>query len=126
MRKPAFAGTVCRAGSGQGILAHFLIQYKDQRGQVRGRVANLAWPSDQGQVARLRRFVPEQSDQPPRTVTPQGDSTSARKMIDDEISSIVWELLPDRQSRVGLQITLLGIASLNSSSSLGYGNVITS
>jgi len=110
VRKPAFAGTVCRAGSGQGILAHFLIQYKDQRGQVRGRVANLAWPSDQGQVARLRRFVPEQCDQPPLTVTEQDDPVIARKMIDDEISSIVWELLPDRQSRVGLQIIPLGLA----------------
>jgi len=110
VRKPSFAGTVCQVGSAQGILAHFLIQYKDQRGQVRGRVANLAWPSDQGQVARLRRFVPAQCDQPPRTATEQDDSVTARKMIDDEISSIVWELLPDRQSRVGLQITLLGLA----------------
>jgi hypothetical protein len=106
VRQPDFRGEVCAFGQGESVKAQFLVHRKDERGRLHGNVFNLRWTKSTGEVDLDRRFeIPtkhERSDQ-------ATDFPAVRQQIEQSLQQEIIAWLPDRQSRAGLQIGLVGL-----------------
>jgi superfamily II DNA/RNA helicase len=105
-RQPTFPGFVSGALSGGSIHAHYLVQRRAEKGQLQGRVFNLAYDPGNDEIKVLRRFDYGASK---ADKTEGSDSSKARERIEAALQNAIIEWLPDRQSRAGLQITLVGV-----------------
>ncbi|MBI4455140.1 MAG: DEAD/DEAH box helicase family protein [Acidobacteria bacterium] len=106
VRQPDFQGEVCAFGSGKVVKTQFLVQRRDERGRLHGKVFNLVWTRSNGQVEMDRRFdVPAKIDGNDGTL----DFPAVRQQVEEALQAEIIAWLPDRQSRAGLQITLAGL-----------------
>ncbi|MBM4322262.1 MAG: helicase [Deltaproteobacteria bacterium] len=108
VRKPGFQGGICGAGEVKYIYAHYLVQYKDSNGHLKGRTFNFLYNTETRDVKSLRRFEPLRVNGEKRN-RGHVDFSNAREGIEAALQNAIIEWLPDRQSRAGLQISLLGL-----------------
>ena len=110
LRKPAFQGSVSGKVGAQFIYAHYLVQYRTAPNQLQGRVFNYVYDSQTKEVRILNRF--EVGNGMETCGAKEGpDISNARERIESALQNGILEWLPDRQSRAGLQITLIGLHS---------------
>jgi len=112
VRKPGFQGGICGTGEAKYIYAHYLVQYKDSNGHLKGRTFNLLYSTKTREVKSLKRFEPlkvacEKKDRN------HIDVSKTREGIEAALQNAIIEWLPDRQSRTGLQISLVGLHGAN-------------
>ena len=110
VRKPRVQGNVVTKEGARSIYAHYLAQYKDSNGHLKGRTFNLLYNIETREVKSLKRFEPfkptgENQDRD------HIDLSKAREGIEAALQNAIIEWLPDRQSRAGLQISLVGLHS---------------
>ena len=108
VRKPGFQGGICGTGEAKYIYAHYLVQYKDSNGHLKGRTFNFLYSTETREVKSLKRFEPlkvacEKKDRD------HIDLSKDREGIEAALQNAIIEWLPDRQSRAGLQISLVGL-----------------
>lgn len=95
---------------GKSVYAHYLVQYRTATGQLQGRLFNFVYDSLTNKVRNLSRF--EGGNGTGKGGAKEGQVISkARELIESALQSAILEWLPDRQSRAGLQITLIGLHS---------------
>jgi SNF2 family DNA or RNA helicase len=108
VRKPGFQGGICGTGEAKYIYAHYLVQYKDSNGHLKERTFNLLYSAETREVKSLKRFEPLkvacEKDERDHI-----DFSKAREGIEAALQNAIIEWLPDRQSRAGLQISLVGL-----------------
>jgi hypothetical protein len=111
VRKPAFQGNIWRDDEGGAVWSHYLVQYKDINGHMKGRAFNFAYDMRTKEVKGLGRFeIPERpSKGDGENASDQADILKAREAIEATLQSAIIDWLPDRQSRSGLQISLVGL-----------------
>jgi hypothetical protein len=106
VRKPGFQGKISGVEGGGSVYAHYVVQRKSSAGHLQGRVYNFLYDPGSEEVKALRRFelceMPGTRDKPP-------DVSKARDRIEAVLKSAMIEWLPDRQSRTGLQVHLVGL-----------------
>ena len=108
IRKPQFEGSVFGANNFKKIYAHYLVQRRDEKGYLKGRLFNLCYDVQEGRVYSRHRFDPprkENGDANPTNIDFNGVKERIEAALRQEI--ITW--LPERQARAGLQITLVGL-----------------
>ena len=106
VRQPDFRGELCSFGPGKSVKAQFLVQRRDERGRLHGKVFNLRLIRSSGQVDLDRRFdLPTKKDGTDGTL----DFPAIRRQIEESLQAEIIAWLPDRQSRAGLQIGLVGL-----------------
>jgi tRNA U34 5-carboxymethylaminomethyl modifying GTPase MnmE/TrmE len=111
LRKPAFQGSVSgRLGEGS-VYAHYLVQHRSVTGQLQGRVFNFVYDSLANEVRTLPRFEVENGMGTDDDKDAQ-DISNARERIETALQNAIIEWLPDRQSRAGLQVSLIGLHSI--------------
>jgi hypothetical protein len=77
-----------------------------KRGRLHGKVFNLRWTKSSAQVDLDRRFdIPTKKEGSDGAI----DFPAVRQQIDQALQQEVIAWLPDRQSRAGLQIGLVGL-----------------
>jgi hypothetical protein len=108
VRKPGFQGGICGTGEAKSIYAHYLVQYKDSNGHLKGRTFNFLYSTETREVKSLRRFEPLKVARGKKN-REQIDFSKAREGIEAALQNAIIEWLPDRQSRAGLQISLVGL-----------------
>ena len=104
--KPEFQGSVFGNGTSNMIQAHYLVQYKNAKGHLQGRVFNFSYESKTGKLTRLNRFMPFKTLSPQHV---QNGLDRARKKMEGALQQALIEWLPDRKSRATLQISLIGV-----------------
>jgi hypothetical protein len=109
VRSPAFEGAVSGAGSGSSVMAHYLVQRRDERGHQKGRLFSFLYDGAKDEVRTICRF-----DSPGGSGTGNEgiDATRARERIQATLQDGIMKWLPDRQSRAGLQVSLVGLMHL--------------
>ena len=110
LRQPAFQGSVSGKLGGASIHAHYLVQYRSATGQLQGRLFNFVYDSLTNKVSTLGRFEAGNGMET-EIAKESSDISSARQSIESALQNAIMEWLPDRQSRAGLQITLIGLHS---------------
>src|SRR4030067_2140311 len=58
VRKPGFQGGICGTGEAKYIYAHYIVQYKDSNGHLKGRTFNLLYSTETRKVKSLKSFAP--------------------------------------------------------------------
>ncbi len=106
-RNPGFEGAVSGLGEGKSVMAHYLVQRRDERGHQKGRTFHFVYDSTRDEVRKLHRleFGGEQVAASRHT-----DISHARERIEAALQDAIMQWLPDRQSRAGLQISLTGVS----------------
>jgi hypothetical protein len=106
-RNPGFEGAVSGTGTGRSVMAHYLVQRRDERGHQKGRVFNFVYDATRDEVRALSRF-----DFGEGKLAGNGhiDIPPARERIEAALQDATMQWLPDRQSRAGLQISLTGVS----------------
>jgi SNF2 family DNA or RNA helicase len=108
VRKPGFQGGICGTGEAKYIYAHYLVQYQDSNGHMKGRTLNFLCDTETKEVKILKRFEPlKVAGQ--RKDRDHIDFSKAREGIEAALQNAIIEWLPDRQSRAGLHISLVGL-----------------
>lgn len=110
VRKPQFQGSVWGNKSIKKICAHYLVQRRDERGHMKGRLFNLCYDVKGKKVYSQKRFdfpEKEKGDEPPINL----DINDAKQGIEAAIQQEIITWLPERQARAGLQISLVGLHS---------------
>ncbi|MBU1206360.1 MAG: DEAD/DEAH box helicase family protein [Proteobacteria bacterium] len=105
-RQPVLPGNVSGAASGNKICAHYLVQHRTPAGQLQGRTFNFQYNAQTSEVLSLRRFELYAAE---KSEADLGDFQKAQEGIEAALQNAIIEWLPDRQSRAGLQISLLGL-----------------
>jgi hypothetical protein len=106
-RSPGFEGSVSGAGTEKSVMAHYLVQRRDERGHQRGRVFHFVYDSNRDEVRALSRLDLGHD----RLIgSIHTDVSHARERIEAALQNAVMQWLPDRQSRAGLQVSLTGIS----------------
>jgi hypothetical protein len=108
LRQPAFQGSVSGMFGGNSVYARYLVQYRISTGQLQGRLFNFVYDPLTNEVKTLNRF--EASNGMGTGGAKEGpDIADARERIETALQNAIIEWLPDRQSRAGLQISLIGL-----------------
>ncbi len=108
LRQPAFQGSVSGKSGGVSIHAHYLVQYRTPTARLQGRLFNFVYDSLTKEVKIVTRF--EVGNGKELGGDKDGvDISIARHHIETALQNAIIEWLPDRQSRAGLQISLLGL-----------------
>ena len=107
IRKPGFDGSVLGKTGGTFIYAHYLVQYRDQKGHQKGRTFNFLYDAQSGKVKSLKRFPT--LNRPNTSTDNYSETSKARDRIEAALQNALIEWLPDRQSRAGLQVSLVGV-----------------
>jgi hypothetical protein len=111
LRQPSFQGSVSGKLGGVSIHAHYLVQYRTPMGRLQGRLFNFVYDSLAKEVRTLSRF--EGGNGTGTDGAKEGQSISnAREGIETALQNAIIEWLPDRQSRAGLQVSLIGLHSI--------------
>jgi hypothetical protein len=108
VRKPEFGGSVCSFNHPRKLHAHYLVQRRDEKGYLRGRLFNLCYDANAGHIQVESRFdTPGKDD----GIGPWGelDVEDAKDRIESALNNEVLTWLPERMSRAGLQISLVGL-----------------
>ncbi|NVM22151.1 MAG: DEAD/DEAH box helicase [Desulfobacterales bacterium] len=108
VRKAEFQGSVCAHRTPKKVYAHYLVQRRDEKGFLKGRLFNLCYDLQEGRVYSRQRF------DPPRKETGDGhpislDLNDAKERIEALLRQEIITWLPERHTRAGLQITLVGL-----------------
>ena len=104
--KPDFSGHVAGDGNQARVCAHYLVIYRDPKGHSHGRVFTFLYEAQNKKVIVLNRFPPLENGGKESKGYSIGE---AREAIESSLKSAVIEWLPDRHSRAGLQVTLVGL-----------------
>jgi len=108
LRESTFRESVSVRLGGKSVYANYLVQYKTATGQLQGRLFNFVYDPLANEVRNLSRF--EGGNRPGTGRAKEGQAISkARELIEFALQSAILEWLPDRQSRAGLQISLIGL-----------------
>jgi hypothetical protein len=92
------------------VYARYLVQYRIATGQLQGRLFNFVYDPLAKEVRTLTRF--EIGNGTGTGGAEEGpDISKARERIETALQNAIIEWLPDRQSRAGLQISLIGLYS---------------
>jgi len=92
------------------VYARYLVQYRISTGRLQGRLFNFVYDPLAKEVRTLTRFEGGNGIEP-GGAKEGPDIGKARERIESALQSGILEWLPDRQSRAGLQITLIGVHS---------------
>jgi len=106
-RSPAFEGSVSGTGTAKSVMAHYLVQRRDERGHQKGRAFHFVYDAANDEVRALSRL---DLGHDRLTVSSRTDVSHARERIEAALQDAVMQWLPDRQSRAGLQISLTGVS----------------
>jgi hypothetical protein len=105
-QSPSFEGSVSGTGTGNSVMAHYLVQRRDERGHQKGRVFHFVYDTIKDEVRALSRLDFADTRLAGKSHT---DISRARERIEAALQDAVMQWLPDRQSRAGLQISLTGV-----------------
>jgi hypothetical protein len=104
-RSPALVGEVANIGAG-AVCARYLVRRRDERGSVQSRIISLLYKTSTGEVETLQHFPIDGAEQEPNGVLDLGQARSA---IESALEAEINNWLPSRQSRIGLNISLVGL-----------------
>ena len=109
IRKPDFQGTVCGFNSPpRKIFAHYLVQRRDDKGYIRGRLFDISYDLDTKRIEVETRFDAPEKDNGDNPMTPL-DINEAKDGIESALQHEIVTWLPERMARAGLQISLVGL-----------------
>jgi ERCC4-related helicase len=89
-----------------GVCARYVVRRKDERGLVQSRVITLMYEPSTGEVHTLQHFPTAPEEQ---SSNGTADLAQARAAIESALEAEINRWLPSRQSRIGLQISLVGL-----------------
>ena len=103
-RSAALTGEVANLQVG-ALCARYLVRRRDERGLIQSRVITLMYRPSTGDVQTLQHFPTETAEESGDGV----DFANARSAIESALESEINNWLPSRQSRIGLNISLVGL-----------------
>lgn len=106
-RSAALSGEVVDMGAGT-ICARYLVRRRDDRGLIQSRVITLVYKPSTGEVETAQHFP---SDDEQGNGNGALDLPNARAMLESALEAEINNWLPSRQSRIGLNISLVGLHS---------------
>jgi len=104
-RSAALAGEVVDVGIGD-ICARYLVRRRDERGLIQSRVITLIYKPSTGEVETAQHFP---NDDEQESSNGEVDLASARAGLEGALEAEINNWLPSRQSRIGLNISLVGL-----------------
>jgi SNF2 family DNA or RNA helicase len=104
-RSATLAGEVADLGA-NGVFARYLVRRRDDRGLIQSRVITMLYDFFTGQVQTLQHFPTDEGESAASTID---DLTPARAAIESSLELEINNWLPSRQSRIGLNISLVGL-----------------
>ncbi|MEW6246602.1 MAG: SNF2-related protein [Nitrospirota bacterium] len=115
-RSATFAGDVANLQTGQ-LCARYLVRRRDEHGGIQSRVITLAYDPASGDVTTLQHFPTDlpasseaqQASEGSGPVETPIDLGQARPAIESALEAEINTWLPSRQSRIGLNISLVGL-----------------
>ncbi len=110
VRKPEFQGSVYGDKNVKKICAHYLVQRRDEKEYLKGRLFSLYYDLQKRGVHSRHRFDPpmkQDADGHPIDL----DFDKAKESIEADLQQEIITWLPERQARAGLQISLVGLHS---------------
>jgi len=90
----------------KGVFARYLVRRRDDRGLVQSRVITMLYDFFTGQVQTLQHFPTDEGMTAQNGVADLGP---ARAAIESNLEVEINNWLPSRQSRIGLNISLVGL-----------------
>ncbi len=105
-RSPTLAGEVGDLGTG-ALCARYLVRRRDERGLIQSRVITLTYQPTTGEVQTLPHFPTDEGSSSDNNG--DGDLAQARSAIESALETEINSWLPSRQSRIGLNISLVGL-----------------
>ena len=106
-RSPSLAGEVANVGTGD-VCARYLVRRRDERGLIQSRMITLTYKAATGEVETLQHFQLEKAEEAHNGALDLGQARSA---IESALEAEINNWLPSRQSRIGLNISLVGLHS---------------
>jgi SNF2 family DNA or RNA helicase len=104
-RSTALAGEVAGLGA-NGVFARYLVRRRDERGLIQSRVITMLYDFSTGQVQTLQHFPTDEGGAASNGIADLGP---ARAAIESNLELEINNWLPSRQSRIGLNISLVGL-----------------
>jgi superfamily II DNA or RNA helicase len=104
-RSATLAGEVADLGA-NGVFARYLVRRRDDRGLIQSRVITMLYDFFTGQVQTLQHFPTDEGESAASTID---DLTPARAALESSLELEINNWLPSRQSRIGLNISLVGL-----------------
>jgi ERCC4-related helicase len=104
-RSATLAGEVADLGA-NGVFARYLVRRRDDRGLIQSRVITMLYDFPTGQVQTLQHFPTDEEVAVDNGVANLGP---ARAAIESNLEVEINNWLPSRQSRIGLNISLVGL-----------------
>jgi len=104
-RSAALAGEVADLGAG-GVFARYLVRRRDERGLIQSRVITLLYQSSTGEVRTVQHFPNDEREKAGNGVV---DLSQPRAALESALEAEINNWLPSRQSRIGLNISLVGL-----------------
>jgi hypothetical protein len=104
-RSATLAGEVADL-SANGVFARYLIRRRDDRGLIQSRVITMLYDLATGQVQTLQHFPTDEGEAAGKGVADLGP---ARAAVESNLEVEINNWLPSRQSRIGLNISLVGL-----------------
>lgn len=104
-RSADLVGDVADLKAGR-VCARYVVRRKDERGLVQSRVITLMYEPSTGEVHTLQHFPTAPEEQ---SANGTADLAQARAAIEGALEAEINRWLPSRQSRIGLQISLVGL-----------------
>ncbi|MBI4523251.1 MAG: DEAD/DEAH box helicase [Deltaproteobacteria bacterium] len=105
IRSAALTGEVSDLAAG-AVCARYLVRRRDERGLIQSRVITLMYKPSTGEVRTLQHFP---TDEREGSLNGAVDVAQARSAIEGTLEAEINNWLPSRQSRIGLNITLVGL-----------------
>lgn len=104
-RSATLAGEVADLGA-KGVFARYLVRRRDDRGLIQSRVITMLYHFFTGQVQTLQHFPTDEGVAAENGVADLGP---ARAAMESNLEVEINNWLPSRQSRIGLNISLVGL-----------------
>ncbi len=104
-RSPTLTGEVAELGA-NGLFARYLVRRRDDRGLIQSRVITMLYDFFTGQVQTLQHFPTDEGEGAENSLADLGP---ARAAIESNLEVEINNWLPSRQSRIGLNISLVGL-----------------
>ena len=104
-RSATLAGEVADLGA-NGVFARYLVRRRDERGLIQSRVITMLYDLATGQVQTVQHFPTDEGEAAENGVADLGP---ARAAIEGNLEVEINNWLPSRQSRIGLNISLVGL-----------------
>jgi len=104
-RSAALTGEVVTIGTGT-ICARYLVRRRDERGLIQSRVITLIYNPSTGEVETAQHFP---NDDEQGNSNGEVDLANARAALESALEVEINNWLPSRQSRIGLNISLVGL-----------------